>query len=175
MKNSSRRELLSRAGRLAGAAGVAGVAGMAVSSAPVSAASSGTFGRAAAKFPMVVRGADWRLIRPGVAPGTLPGFGSAALPLGRLISDDGTHVGTFESSLLPTSGKGTILHQLIFVDGTVTAVGPTTLSDATFAVVGGTGRFAGASGSYRLRQQPAPSGGTAEFTFDITAPGGLND
>lgn len=60
--------------------------------------------------------------------------------------------------------------------GTIAAVGPSTLGEATFAVIGGTGQFAGAYGSCRgLSQPPAPSGGTAEFTLDITAAGGRND
>ena len=167
---SSRRDLLTRAGLLAGAAGVAGVVG---SGRPAAAASSATFTRP--DLPTVIRGADWRLVRPGVAPGTLPGAGSVTLPLGRLVNEDGAHIGMFESSALPTSGKGTVVHQLTFEHGTISAVGPSTLGEASFAVIGGTGNFAGATGSYRLRQQPAPSGGTAEFTLDITTAGGRND
>ena len=167
---SSRRELLTRAGLLAGAAGAAGVVG---SGRPAGAASSATFART--DLPTVIRGADWRLVRPGVAAGTLPSVGSIALPLGRLVNEDGAHIGMFESSVMPTSGKGSVFHQLTFEHGTIAAVGPSTLGEATFAVIGGTGQFAGASGSYRLRQQPAPSGGTAEFTLDITASGGRND
>ena len=62
-------------------------------------------------------------------------------------------------------------HALHRSPGTLNAVGPATLGDATYAVIGGTGRFSGASGSYHLKQLPAPSGGTAQFTLDITTPG----
>ncbi len=82
----------------------------------------------------------------------------------------GRDLGAFDASVMPTSGKGTHLHQLEFPEGTITAVGPATFDDATFAVIGGTGRFAGVSGSYHLVQHPAPSGGTATFTLDITTP-----
>lgn len=170
---TSRRDLLARAGLLAGVVHMAGVAGSRDPTGTTATAAAETFVRSGRA--MVVRGVDWRLVRPGVPPGTLPPAGSVALPLGRLVGEDGSHLGMFESSLMPTSGQGAIFHQLVFEDGTISAVGPPTLSDATFAVIGGTGRFVGASGTYRIRQQPAPSGGTAQFTFDITAAGGRND
>ena len=69
-----------------------------------------------------------------------------------------------------TNGSGTHLHQLTLDDGTVSAVGPATFNDADFAVIGGTGRFAGATGSYFLQQQPAASGGTAQFILNIHIP-----
>ena len=82
----------------------------------------------------------------------------------------GRDLGTFEASVMTTGGTGTHLHRLEFPDGMLTAVGPATFDDATFAVIGGTGRFAGASGSYHLVQRPAASRGTATFTLDITTP-----
>lgn len=150
---------------MAGAAGVASV-GVARpgTAAPPPAPPSTT------PLPLLIHGADWRVVRPGVAPGTLPPAGSAALPMGRLVDTDGTELGRFDSSSMPTSGAGTQLHRLLFADGTITAVGPATTGDAEYAVVGGTGRYAHASGSYHLQQRPAPSGGTATFTLDITIP-----
>lgn len=68
---------------------------------------------------------------------------------------------------MTTTGAGRHVHHLSLADGTLDAVGPATTGDATFAVIGGTGRYAGATGTYHLRQQPAPSGGTAEFTLAI--------
>jgi hypothetical protein len=109
--------------------------------------------------------------RPGVPAGTQPPADATLLPMGRLVDSDGATLGTFESTVLPTGGAGLHLHRLEFSDGTLNAVGPATLGDATYAVIGGTGRFSGASGSYHLKQWPAPSGGTAQFTLDITTPG----
>ncbi len=156
---SSRRSLLSGLGVAAGVAGTAAVLGT-----PELAAARGP------GLPAVIHGADWRVVRPGVAPGTLPPFGVPALPHGRLVDESGADIGSFEAAVLPSSGTGTHLHRLEFVDGTISAVGPATFDEATFAVVGGTGRYAGASGSYRLRQRPAPSSGTAAFALDVTTP-----
>jgi hypothetical protein len=162
MSGATRRELLARAGLVAGAAGVIGAGGAAA----IGAGTSGS-----GRLPRVIHGADWRLTRPGVPAGTQPPVDASVLPTGRLVDLDGAGLGVFEASALPTGGAGLHLHRLEFADGTVNAVGPATLGDATYAVIGGTGRFAGASGSYHLEQRPAPSGGTARLTLDITTPG----
>jgi hypothetical protein len=162
---ATRRELLARAGLVAGAAGVVGAGGV---------AALGAGGSGGGSLPRVIHGADWRVSRPGVAAGTQPAVDATVLPVGRLVDADGAGLGVFEASVLPTGGAGLHLHRLEFADGTVNAVGPATLGDATYAVIGGTGRFSGASGSYHLEQRPAPSGGTARFTLDITTPGASN-
>jgi hypothetical protein len=167
---TSRRALLGRIGAAAGVAAVAGVAGTTAKGR--SAVPSVRVEPLNPVIPGAISGADWRLIRPGVAPGTLPPIGTPSLPVGHLVDAEGEHIGMFESSVMPGSGNGTHLHHLTFDDGTLSAVGPSTTADASFAVIGGTGRFAGVSGSYHLSQSPAPSGGTAEFTFAITVPGG---
>jgi hypothetical protein len=161
MSGATRRELLARAGLVAGAAGVIGAGGAAAIGA----------GSSASRLPRVIHGADWRLTRPGVPAGTQPPVDATVLPVGRLVDADGAGLGVFEASVLPTGGAGLHLHRLEFGDGTLSAVGPATLRDATYAVIGGTGRFSGASGSYHLEQRPAPSGGTATLTLDITTPG----
>jgi hypothetical protein len=162
MTGTSRRELLARAGLVAGAAGVMGAGGV---------AAVGTGPSGGGRLPRVIHGADWRLTWPGVPAGAQPPAGAAVLPMGRLVDEHGTGLGVFEASLLPTGSAGLHLHRLEFADGTVNAVGPATLRAGTYAVIGGTGRFSGASGSYHLEQRPAPSGGTAQFTLDITTPG----
>jgi hypothetical protein len=153
----SRRGLLSRLGLAAGAVGVTG---------SVVAQSAG----AKTRVPRVVHGADWRVVWPDVKPGEKHPVGATRLPRGKLVDTGGARLGSFESSVMSTSGKGRHMHHLEFDDGTITAVGPATFDDATYAVVGGTGRFAGASGSYHLVQRPAASGGSATFTFDVTTP-----
>ncbi len=169
-EGTSRRALLGRVGAAAGVAAVTGVVGVSAKGRDV--LPSVRVEPTEPVLPVMIRGAHWRLIRPGVAPGTMPPIGTPSLPLGHLVDSDGVHVGMFESSVMPGSGSGTHLHHLTFDDGTLSAVGPSTTADASFAVIGGTGRFAGVSGSYHLSQSPAPSGGTAEFTFALTVPGG---
>jgi hypothetical protein len=158
---TSRRALLAGLGLVAGAAGLTGFSGSDVRAITETQPPA---------LPKVIYGADWRIVRPGVPPGTLPPPGAAALPHGRLVDSDGTDIGRFEASVMPTSGKGMNLHQLELSDGTITAVGPATFDDASFAVVGGTGFYSGVTGTYLLHQQPAPSGGTALFTLDIKTP-----
>jgi hypothetical protein len=161
-EGTSRRGLLTGLGLVAGAAGLTGFGGHQIRE---------VTSLSGAPSPLRhVYGADWRIVRPGVAPGTMPPIGTPSLPHGRLVDADGADIGRFEASVMPTSGNGINLHQLVFSDGTITAVGPATFDDATFAVIGGTGRYAGVSGTYDLHQEPAPSGGTALFTLDIKTP-----
>jgi hypothetical protein len=162
-EGTSRRALLTGLGLVAGAAGLTSIAGHeAREVTPPSGPPS--------LLPRKVYGADWRIVRPGVAPGTMPPIGAPSLPHGRLVDSGGIDLGRFEASVMPTSGNGINLHQLVFFDGSITAVGPATFDDATFAVIGGTGTYAGVSGTYNLHQEPAPSGGTALFTLDIKTP-----
>jgi hypothetical protein len=162
--STSRRALLARAGLAAGIAG-AGAVGLKAVTEP-SAASSRP------ELPRVVHGRDWRMVYAGVAPGTAPPRGTPGLPKGTLVDGDGLRLGALESSLLPSTGGITHLHRLDLGDGGLIAVGPGNLDDAQFVIVGGTGRYLGASGTYHAVQRPRGRGGdgTATFTFDIQTP-----
>jgi len=61
-------------------------------------------------------------------------------------------------------------HTLNLGDGTLTGMGTSQGEESTFAIVGGTGRYAGARGSYVARQLPVELGGdgTAELMVTIT-------
>jgi hypothetical protein len=162
--STSRRALLARAGVAAGIAG-AGAVGLKAATVP-SAASPGR------PLPRVVHGRDWRIVFAGLPHGTAPGPSTPRLPTGRLVDGDGAHLGMLESSLLPSVGGVTHLHRLDLGDGGLIAVGPGGSDDATFAIVGGTGRYRGATGTYHAAQRPREHGGdgTATLTFDITTP-----
>jgi hypothetical protein len=162
--STSRRALLARAGLAAGIAG-AGAVGLKAATAPT-AASPGR------SLPRVVHGRDWRIVFAGLEHGTVPSHTTPRLPQGRLVDGDGVHLGTLESSLLPSTGGVTHLHRLDLGDGGLIAVGPGGTDDATFTIVGGTGRYLGASGTYHAAQRPRERGGdgTATLTFDLTTP-----
>jgi hypothetical protein len=64
-------------------------------------------------------------------------------------------------------------HTLNLGEGTLTGMGTSQGEESTFAIVGGTGRYAGARGSYVARQLPLEFGGdgTAELVMTITLEG----
>ena len=64
-------------------------------------------------------------------------------------------------------------HSLNLGDGTLTGMGTSHGEESTFAIVGGTGRYAGARGSYVARQLPVELGGdgTAELVLTVTLDG----
>jgi hypothetical protein len=116
----------------------------------------------AALSPAVRRlsGVDWRMVGP---------VGGTRLPTGSLADATGAIVGRLETSDLATSGAGTHLHRIHLADGTLTGVGPSTLADAEFTVVGGTGRYAHATGTYRIQQSPrGHNWGDGTATLDLT-------
>ena len=115
-----------------------------------------------------LRGVNWRMVVPVGSP-----LSTARLPAGDLVDASGTNVGRLETSDLATSGAGTHLHRLHLTDGTLTAVGPTTLTSAEFTVVGGTGRYLHATGTYLIDQSPRGHNwgdSTASLTFTLQTP-----
>jgi hypothetical protein len=118
---------------------------------------------------LVLRGVDWRLHRPTAEPGALPTATDVPSTHGRLVDADGAEVGRFSSAAVPGAGGSFALHSFDLVDGTLLGMGSGPLAEAAFAIVGGTGRYAGATGSYTARQRPRGAGGdgTAEFSLQI--------
>jgi hypothetical protein len=88
--------------------------------------------------------------RPGVAPGEFPPAGTHAVPFGRLEDANGNPVGTLDSVVAPSTDGVRVQHTLSLEDGTIIGLGPIDMS-GPYAVVGGSGRYAGVTGSYHLR------------------------
>jgi hypothetical protein len=136
---------------------------------------------------MTVWGRQWHAASTGLAPGALPGRGDRLLVQGLLLDGpDGAEVGEFHGTLFGLSRPGhdgpgglATLEQHIFTldGGSIMGSGIATrdlgLVDE-FAVVGGTGRFTGARGTYLARQSHWEFGGdgTAEITFTLLGPYG---
>lgn len=97
--------------------------------------------------------------------GALPEPGATPLTAGTLTGERGSAVGEFRSARL---GNTALLHQFEFPDGTVFGLGQGGLSEADFAVVGGTGHYAGMTGAYTARQQPSELGGAGIATFELS-------
>jgi hypothetical protein len=144
---------------LAGAIGWG--AGAAVNGGAVSATASGA---------LTLKGVDWRASRAG-APGGLASHGE-------LLGAGGAALGTFASTRLavpdsPGSAQaGSELQTFSLADGSIFGIGMPAADDETaaFAIIGGTGNYAGATGTYTAAQRPREHGGngTANFQFSFT-------
>jgi hypothetical protein len=166
--NSTRAGLLKRLGLLATGALGAGLAVRAAGgddpAAPVAASSSRS------TRELTLYGRDWRLQRPGVQSGKLPTAGDPALPSGRIVDAGERELGQFRAAALP-GASAFHLHTFDLAEGTILGIGADKLDEGSYAIVGGTGRYAGASGTYTARQFLRELGGdgTAEFTLNLTA------
>jgi hypothetical protein len=117
---------------------------------------------------LTIYGRDFRLYSPNRVPGERPPPGDRATPQGRLVDGRGRPLGSFSSSAL--AGAAALeLHTFELEDGHIFGVGAGRPGSATFAVIGGTGRYDGATGSYVADQLPRELGGdgTAEFTLTL--------
>lgn len=108
-----------------------------------------------------------RIGDPDRKPGAMIAAPSRLEGQANLHDLDGRDAGTFTSVLFPAGGEHVQLHTFSLLDGTLVGMG----SVAGFAIVGGTGSYAGARGAYVLDHRPLESGGdgSASFTFDLTA------
>ena len=174
IRKSPRRALLKRGAVLVGGAvglGFAGKTTLDLSSEPA----NGT-------FAMKVHGTNWQFTYPDRARGVLPQPGQRSAIFGQLFSGpEGEKIGEFYASSfqfgapfgdsdLAASAMET--HQFNLRDGSIIGIG--TLcdlcgSESVHAIIGGTGRYQGASGSYTARQRPVELGGdgTADFEFNV--------
>jgi len=131
---------------------------------------------------MELHGVNWRLVYPDRPRGVLPMRGQRSSSFGELLRGPGKEkVGEFYASSFQFGrpfGQSEVAagaletHHFNFIDGTIVGIG--TLSDldgseSVHAIIGGTGRYEGATGSYRASQHPVEMGGdgSANFTFNI--------
>lgn len=169
--DTSRRTLITRGlGLLAGAVG-AGIAGSALQGEGRTAIAV----PAAAAPPMAVRPTelalfvrDVRFSSTAARPGELPTGKVLSAPHGALVDHSGAVLGTFSGGLLPGSSGQIGFQRFVFAGGTLIGMGSGNLADEEYAVVGGTGQYAGAIGTYTTRLQPGTRGRDAEFRFNVT-------
>lgn len=162
MHTSSRRGLLGRA--LGIAAGTLGVS-----------AASAT----AASTPATLRlyGRNTHLHSPAKEPGVVPVKGDRFTGYAELLDGpNGSRVGHFMTAFFavdsPFAELGGSLELQTFTlnGGSIHGLGHTVAGEtAEFAVIGGTGRYAGMHGTYLARTEPRELGGVgaAEFTFTL--------
>jgi hypothetical protein len=87
-------------------------------------------------------------------------------PFGELIDQRFRPAGAFRAAVLPTGGS---LHTFKLHGGQLFGIGPGGLEGTAHAIVGGTGRFAGAAGSYSIEPASRLPGRSVTFVFTLTA------
>ena len=133
-------------------------------------------------LPLVLHGVGWRISSQDLRRGQLPPAGIRMLARGEIVDKPsrGRKLGDFFATYyrLNTPGKvaphepGSLeLHTFVFPEGTLVGSGVATSateSEGHFAIIGGTGRYLGARGSYVARQSHADFGGDGTATFALT-------
>lgn len=129
---------------------------------------------------VTLHGTDWHIESANLAAGRLPQAGQRMLASGQLMSSpDGESIGEFIATYVSLNAPGAFgalasveQHTLKLHDGSIMGMGTTGEgldSEDEFAIVGGTGRYAGARGSYLVRQNFYEFGGdgTAMITLRL--------
>jgi len=126
-------------------------------------------------------GANWRLVTPARQPGEAIQLGDHGAVYGELLDrPHGTVLGQFYGSRLAiqsapgghTRADASVeVHTFVLPEGTIVGMGTSVLGRAVFAIVGGTGAYSEAKGSYAATQRLREHGGdgTAEFNLTIRA------
>ena len=159
----------------AGAIGLAAAADTAAASMPPRSSS-----RAAGELRLL--GANWRLATPGRQPGEAIQLGDHGALHGDLL---GRPEGQGHRAVLrltaresrpcpaatPAADASVEVHTFVLPEGTIVGMGTSVHGRAVFAIVGGTGAYADAKGSYAATQRLREHGGngTAEFILTIRA------
>ena len=130
---------------------------------------------------LVLHGRDWHIESRELASGELPAAGQRMLVSGELLdAPDGAVVGNFFGAYFSLNSPdrfGALAsleqHTLQLPGGSIIGAGTTgdgVDSEDEFAIVGGTGRYLGARGSYVVRQSHYEFGGdgTATLTLRLT-------
>lgn len=160
MRDPSRRDLLK--GGVGLAAGAIGI-------------SAGLAPAAGAANDLVLRldGTGLRARVHGESKGRLPKLDDHVTIHGELTDSSGA-VGTFGATGVAVRARGgnaiALLEQHLFElpGGLLTGSGRRTGETGTFAITGGTGRFAGARGSYTAHLSPGGLGGDGTARFELT-------
>jgi len=168
---TTRSGVLKRLALLAGgAAGLGAVGGKVLGQqAAVPAAVPAAAGRKTKT--VVLHGRNWRHSVHDAEPGQLPSANATRTPKGNIVDARGRELGAFRAANLLGTGGALQLQTFDLFDGTILGIGAAGIHENPFAIVGGTGRYVGVSGTYVAKQSPRELGGdgTAKFTLTLTA------
>ena len=140
---------------------------------------SASLGAVVPQQQLTLYGRHFHLHAPNRRAGVVPATGERLTAYGELLArPGGKKVGEFSSAHFalgspfgasPAAAASLEFHNFNLNDGTIIGLGTALQGDeSVFAIVGGTGRYAGASGTYAARQHSRELGGngTAEFRFN---------
>lgn len=122
-------------------------------------------------------GSNWRLVTPARAAGEAIQLGDHGAVYGDLLDARKRAVGKFYGSRLAIqaaldghshANASVEVHTFVLPEGTLMGMGTSVLGRSMFAIVGGTGAYAGAKGSYAAHQRLRELGGNGTAEFDLT-------
>lgn len=180
---SSRRQLLKGGlAMLGGAVGIASAGRAAARGMPTAPSPETGMPTAPSHEAIVLKGRGFRLHSQTLERGELPAAGDRMIVSGELLGGrSGKKVGDFHGTYTALESPGRVgqrgvtslqLHTFVLSEGTLMGSGTATYDPDMaddFAIIGGTGRYAGATGTYTSIQRYADLGGTgtAEFTMTV--------
>ena len=114
---------------------------------------------------------DVHAVLDGRPVGHGPQAGDRTMLSGELVDGTGRSLGRFLGTATTfdattPGGSAVESHTFQLPDGTLHGMG--TVDESVFAIVGGTGRYLGARGSYVARQMPIELGGDGSAAFTMT-------
>jgi hypothetical protein len=176
LHRAKRRSILkSGALMLAGVMGLGGVGAGTVAEAAT------TEGGGGGTTTLTLYGRQWQMYTPDRRAGAVPVKGDRVAMYGEFLDAvGGQKVGEFYANGIcldapfgvnPFAAGNIEMHTLNLDGGTIIGMGSASAGENEYAIVGGTGRFLGARGSYVARQSPWGLGGdgTAEFVITLMA------
>jgi hypothetical protein len=171
---SSRRGLLGRG--LLVAAGVLGIGGAVRHS--TASGTPATTTATSSSNELKLYGRNVHLHSPDRRSGELPRKGDRHTAYGELLdAPEGAAVGHFSAARMaldsPFAAASSLeIHTFDLGDGTLHGLGSAVRgADGNFVILGGTGRYAGATGTYLARQEPRELGGDGTAEFHLTLAG----
>ena len=130
---------------------------------------------------LTLYGRQWQMGTADRRAGATPAQGDRMAIYGEFLdAEGGRKVGEFYATCFctdapfganPFAAINVEMHTLNLEGGTIIGMGSASAGENEYAIVGGTGRFLGARGSYIARQRPWELGGdgTAEFVITLMA------
>ena len=116
-------------------------------------------------------GRGWYAHSADLKFGELPQPGDRYAVYGDLLNGlEGDKVGDFSSAVFTLAGHGNTVevHTLNLVAGSIVGIGSGVGAERTYAIVGGTGKYTGARGSYTAQQDIYGFGGNGTAKFALT-------